>query len=601
MATCLEGICGVQGHGAPLPGDPSGSTLLSAVPAFGGIDVTWTLPETNPFAVAFTKLYRGLTDSFDSALHIADVAGGFFYDKQASSIQYYYWIRHIAVSGTESELIGPATAVAMPLIAQVIEALTGQIDSGLLATSLKNQLDQISILNSNLLNEITDRETGETTLAEAMAEVQAGMAAAHTFILDEQASRVSEHSALVEQINGVVATLGDDIASVVTTMSAQIDDITGTVNALWTAQVNVNGLVGGFGLSNDGATVEAGFDVDRFWIGRTSADKRKPFIVDDGVVYIDQAVIRELTFSKLRDGTGTLLVEDGKIKAEYLTVGELSADSIISGGLRGINVNAASHTTSGSFLTTAAADAATTLNVHNTADFPASGSAWIIDATNDRDLITYTGKTATTLTGCTGVLAHTINATIVPRSKGIVMDATTNELRSFGDRGDGVFEELASIGLTSFAGDVVIARLGTASSERVALLAQSNTSTAIQADTTSGIAAIIATANGDGSAIYAVNIGAGPGILSYSNGSGSGVEGAATTGNGGRFRGNATRAPLRLTNEVTTWPTDRISGQITFHIRTVPIDEFSSADILMPAYTDAAGNWRWFSDDVIAA
>lgn len=323
--SCVSGTCGVGGWDGPIPGDPSNEAILSAVAAFGGIDVTWNFPATNPFAVAYTKLYRGTTAVFASAVWYRDVAGTFYYDKIDTATRYYYWIEFVSVHGTVGATIGPATAIAKPTIEGMLELLTGQIDDGLLAISLKNQLDQISILNTNLLNEITDRETGETTLAAAIADAQAGIAEAHTFIIAETNSRVSANDAIVEQINGVAAALGDDIAAVVVTLTASIDDLTGEVSAMYMAQVTVNGLVGGFGIINDGATVEAGFDCDTFWVGRTSADKIKPFIVSGGTTYITDAAILELTFTKLRDESGSFIVEDGVVKAEYLQVDELSA------------------------------------------------------------------------------------------------------------------------------------------------------------------------------------------------------------------------------------------------------------------------------------
>lgn len=313
--------CGVGGWGGPKPGDPSNNSILTATPAFGGIDITWSLPTTNSFAVAYTKLYRGLSADFNTAILIAEVGGSFYYDRHDTATRYYYWIRIVSVNGTVGELIGPASAVAKPTIEGMIELLTGQIDSGLLAMSLKGKLDQISILNSNLLNEITDRETGDTTLAEAMADVQLGMAEAHTFILNEINTRTTQNSAMAERIDGVVAAVGGSIAAVITSMFVSVDATTGQSTAMHMTKVTVNGLVGGFGLINNGATVEAGFDVDRFWVGRTSADKRKPFIIDGGVVYIDEGAINKLTFSKLRDESGSFIVQDGKVKAEYLHIG----------------------------------------------------------------------------------------------------------------------------------------------------------------------------------------------------------------------------------------------------------------------------------------
>jgi hypothetical protein len=310
-------------------------------------------------------VYRGLTSNFNSALLLKETSHTFWYDKIETTTRYYYWIRMVSVNGTEGELIGPATAVAKPTIAGMIEFLTGQIDAGLLATALKEKIDYIDVLANGLAAEVTDRENGETTFAEAIADVQAGIAEAHTFIFNETETRTTEYGALVDQITGVAATAGDaliaatetitgyidtqhgiamaaidavvgtiggDIASVIEAMSVQIstledsvdDPITGIaatntrINALYTVKLTVNDLVGGFGLANDGHVVEAGFDVDTFWVGRTQANKRKPFIIADGVVYLDEAVINSLQFSKLKNESGSFVVSSGKLNSTYV-------------------------------------------------------------------------------------------------------------------------------------------------------------------------------------------------------------------------------------------------------------------------------------------
>lgn len=289
--------CGVGGWGGPLPGDPSNVLTLTATAAFGGIDLTWVYPATNPYAVSYIRVFRGSSTDYASAVHLVDVTGTYHFDKLTTATMYYYWIQAVSINGTVLNVVGPASATSRLAAEETIEHLTGVIDRGLLATALKSELDQISILNANLASEIFDRETGETSLAEAMAAVELGLAEAHTFIIDETNTRVSETAAIAEQIDGVVTTLGGDIAAVTVAMTAEIDAVTGVVEAMIVTKLTVNDLVGGFGLYNDGVGVEAGFDVDRFWIGRTSADKRKPFIIDGGVVYLDEAVIREASIT----------------------------------------------------------------------------------------------------------------------------------------------------------------------------------------------------------------------------------------------------------------------------------------------------------------
>lgn len=389
--SCSTNVCGTGGWSGPKPGDPDNNSILTATSAFGGIDVNWSYPTTNPHAVAHTLLYRGLTPNFESAILIGVVAGSFYYDKQDNNFTHYYWIRIVSVNGTEGELIGPASATARRTIEQTIEDLTGLIDRGVLAQSLKEEIDRITLNYNELTAEIANRLAGDEAMAALLGEVQNGLAESLAFIgaesqtrkenedafarqlntiaavnqtnaaaiLREQEARVDGDTAIINQLEQAIATIGADIAAAIQTeatarvsgdqalasqvttvqttlngnvasgqvgLVTKIEDLNGTVSnigALYTAKVGVNGLIGGFGVYNDGTTVEAGFDVDRFWIGRTSSNRRKPFIIDGGIVYIDEGAINKLTFNKLRDTAGNFIVENGRVKADYLNVLEI--------------------------------------------------------------------------------------------------------------------------------------------------------------------------------------------------------------------------------------------------------------------------------------
>lgn len=355
--------CGTGGWAGPKPGDPDMSNLLlKATAAFGGIDVEWTFPNINPSAVAYTEIYRSLLPDPETAVRIQFWQGNFYFDAIESTpdtrIRYYYWIRVHSIYGTPGDLIGPASATAKSRIEQTIEELTGKIDNGVLAQSLKQQIDRIQLNALGIDQEILDRAANDDALGARVDVVGAHSGETRALLQQEVLARTSANEAFVSTVNTVYATLngnissvqtqvtalstdvsalaaqvtrleaqvGDDLAQVMQQMQVKIDTVDGKVTAigaLWTAQVNVNDLIGGFGVYNDGRVVEAGFDVDRFWVGRTGANKRKPFIIENNVTYIDDAAINKLTFSKLRDEQGTFIVENGKIKAQYLQVGTL--------------------------------------------------------------------------------------------------------------------------------------------------------------------------------------------------------------------------------------------------------------------------------------
>lgn len=353
--------CGTGGWVGPQPGDPSTSDIrITATPAFGGIDINWTYPQINPNAVAYTIVYRSLLNDAATATVLAHANGSFYYDRVQSATTYYYWVKVVSIYGTQSELIGPAWSTAKPLIEEMIELLTGQIDNGVLAPRLKQEIAQIELNKLGITQEMLDRDLNDDALGVRITEIGAQSDTTRALVQEEVLARTSQGEAFVgvvntmyTELNGNVAAVqqsitvlqnemgslaqqidqaevnfGDQIAQVQTTMEASFETVNGKITqigALWTAQVNVNGLIGGFGVYNDGRTVEAGFDVDRFWIGRTGANKRKPFIIDSGVVYIDEAAINKLTFSKLRDEAGAFIVSGGKVQAQYIAVDTLVA------------------------------------------------------------------------------------------------------------------------------------------------------------------------------------------------------------------------------------------------------------------------------------
>lgn len=353
--------CGTGGWVGPQPGDPSTSDIrITATPAFGGIDINWTYPQINPNAVAYTIVYRSLLNDAATATILAHANGSFYYDRVQSATTYYYWVKVVSIYGTQSELIGPAWSTAKPLIEEMIELLTGQIDNGVLAPRLKQEIAQIELNKLGITQEMLDRDLNDDALGVRITEIGAQSDTTRALVQEEVLARTSQGEAFVgvvntmyTELNGNVAAVqqsitvlqnevgslaqqidqaevnfGDQIAQVQTTMEASFETVNGKITqigALWTAQVNVNGLIGGFGVYNNGQIVEAGFDVDRFWIGRTGANKRKPFIIDSGVVYIDEAAINKLTFSKLRDEAGAFIVANGKVQAKYLEVDTLVA------------------------------------------------------------------------------------------------------------------------------------------------------------------------------------------------------------------------------------------------------------------------------------
>jgi len=331
-------VCGTGGWSGPQPGDPDNNVTLRAVAVLGGIEVTWSYPAINPHAVSYVKLYRSTSGTDADPPEVGIVSGNTYFDRHddLEKTTYYYWIEIASIHGTVNDRIGPAAATYVPLAEDLIRYLTGKIDNGVLAQSLKTEIARIQLNKLGITQEMIDRAAEDDALGVAFNEVvahsdetrallqeevvarttanEAFVQSVNTVyaavgentaaIQQEQSARVTQDSALAEQITTTQSQLGTDIASVETKMETNIERVDGKITeigALYTAKVDVNGLVGGFGVYNNGRTVEAGFDVDRLWIGRTNSAKVKPFIYSGGQFYFNGQV----SFSNIQ-GAGDL-------------------------------------------------------------------------------------------------------------------------------------------------------------------------------------------------------------------------------------------------------------------------------------------------------
>jgi hypothetical protein len=119
----------------------------------------------------------------------------------------------------------------------------------------------------------------------------------------------------------------------------------------------------------------------------------------------------------------------------------IDATQINVGVIRSISSFSSIYSTKGTNLAANTALNDATVNVNDTTDFPASGSAQVVDSVNDRNTFTYSGKTNTSLTGCVGVKAHTSPKLIIPIIKTVLIDSDVNEIRLLDDRGDGTIIE----------------------------------------------------------------------------------------------------------------------------------------------------------------
>lgn len=224
----------------------------------------------------------------------------------------------------------------------------------------------------------------------------------------------------------------------------------------------------------------------------------------------------------------------------------------------------------------------------------------------------------------------------------VLNEGGSNEGRFYGDRGDGVVELLANIGIATVGGDTVIGSFGSSASTRTALNAQgAKTSTqaevsgqtvirsgpVAQASNSSsgagflGFGGVGVLGQSSGTA-FALTGAAGPGVLGLGGlgaagaddvaalaviaaspgagvigaaSSGAGVAGAAQTGYGGHFIGNATKSALflELVNN-TALPSSGSAGSLAM-VRFPSIG--GGGGNVRLCYLDQFGTWRYVNSD----
>jgi len=235
------------------------------------------------------------------------------------------------------------TQFGADLIAEIQNRIAADDALGALVQQANNGVDSAMTL---ILNETNQRITADDVFAQQLQILIGTVNDNAAAIYNEQTLRVNEDEALAQQIQYTYAQTLDDIAaavqvettartdadnalasqisttqtalegniaSVQTTLQSNIDTLDGeivSIGALYTAKVQVNGLIGGFGVYNDGTQVEAGFDVDRFWIGKAGTIA-KPFIIDGSNIYLNGKV----QFSNVQ-GAGDLASKDSISYAE---------------------------------------------------------------------------------------------------------------------------------------------------------------------------------------------------------------------------------------------------------------------------------------------
>jgi hypothetical protein len=214
----------------------------------------------------------------------------------------------VSVNGTVGDLIGPVSATARPSIEKMLEILSGQISATQLAQDLATPFGTIGQLRSDIDDEILNRNTAISSMQTAIASLEGDTVASVAQVRNDIDTYRTEVSAYASDISTLLVgtNAGDSLVSIIDAKVAEVNagdgvtlaevtqqiqssqqniygttdeaaiatrlntfiDETGVASAGYTTVSEVNGLLGGFGIYNDGETVTTIFDADRFAVGR---------------------------------------------------------------------------------------------------------------------------------------------------------------------------------------------------------------------------------------------------------------------------------------------------------------------------------------------
>ena len=300
-------IAGATGF-APLrekPGDaavPPAPTVLTASGLFTDVLLSWNQStNTAPYGNhGFTEIWRSQSEDLSSAVLVGTTSAFIYTDKGIEyNSTYYYWVRFVSTSNNPGPWSNMASATTVENIGATMTSLS---------ETLAN-LPGYSVLTN-----------ADSTNAANIATVTSNVSTLQTTV-NSHASTLTSHTSSINSNTSNVTSLTSTTAS-----------HTGDLDAMFVLQAStesngsksVAGMVIGSNASNgSGAQSYVQFQADKFaiWSGSSNI---APFIVDGGVVYIDQARIKDGAILDAKIGS----LDGGKITANTITATQIDANTI---------------------------------------------------------------------------------------------------------------------------------------------------------------------------------------------------------------------------------------------------------------------------------
>ena len=295
------------------PGDPYvDSIYLSAQSALGGISLSWSYPHVNAEGVAHTYVFRSAGSSdFNSSAQVSVAAGSTYFDRLAienEGKQFFYWIKIVSVNGTVSDPIGPASTLLEPSADQIRHILTGKVGQVFLDSGLLTSIGDILLLKDGLLSEEEERLSSDSALGDLLVDLQKDLDEVDTVVFNRISELVTSNTAMVTQLNLLLAKSNDAAAAILTinqvrasdaeayassietlqvattTMNGKLEETKKVVSGLgatWSLKTDINGHVSGIALVNDGIEGSFLINAENFAIASTDSggDIVTPFLI----------------------------------------------------------------------------------------------------------------------------------------------------------------------------------------------------------------------------------------------------------------------------------------------------------------------------------
>jgi len=251
--------------------------------------------------------------------------------------------------------------------ASLPDSMRGQLAStrGQLQAALDQQGSSITTLQtitSTQATQITTLQTNVNGNSSAIITLNQTTATQATQI-NALATRTSNAESSIVTLNATTANTAAQVSTLNTTVNGQsasiqtlsqtTSDINNRMSAQWTVKTDVNGRVAGIGLFNDGITSSFYVRVDRFAVGDDSTGARPCFAVQDGNVYIQQAMIGAAYIDTARIGGNAVTTMAFASSGGWYTSGAIylpnGAQGLFFLGVAGASETSGSHSVQANF------------------------------------------------------------------------------------------------------------------------------------------------------------------------------------------------------------------------------------------------------------